>query len=225
MPTKMEEGEYTVKEVIQNTYHYMKNRLDYAKRDKILNRVRIRKVKFFEKDRRDMPLVKYEVTTTSTPQYKPYTTGIRKPTIVNRKVKHSYDIVFETDELSLNTKRWKVALGSGKKWVKPPQSKVRSIYSETRKKWTPEKIKKHKENKSLYLDAGDYNSQVNGINGDWLFRCANLYKEKGHLFGRLYNEAAYRPANKMNPKKIMFFPKHLLSFFRLLMEKGILKDK
>lgn len=224
MPTYLPEGDYTVKEVFQNTFHYMKNRFTYAKRDKIYNRVSIKRVKIFDKDRKDMPLVKYEVTTKSTPQYKPYTKGIRKPAIVNRKIHHHYDVVFETDKLSLNTRRWSVALGSGKKWRKPPQSQIKSIYQETRKSWTKDQIDRHKKKKNLYLDVGDYNAQVNGINGDWLFRCANLYKRRGHLYGRLYNEANSKAAKKTNPQDIMFFPKHLIVFFELLMKRGILKD-
>lgn len=224
------EGTYTIKQVLIFTYqhHKFKNRFKYAKRDKIYGSVRIKKIKYFDPDRLNAPITKYQVTTTSKPHYAPYrytqSGGKYAGRTRQRNITHTYDIIFETTRLSINEKNWSIRLGSGKTWKIPPQSKVKTIYQETRKKWKPEQIEKHKRKKNLYLDVGDWNSRVQGINGDFLFRCAWVYKKYGHLFGRQYGAMAMKPPNKTNPQHLMFFPKHLLVFIKLLIENNVLKD-
>lgn len=223
------QGTFSLKEVFIFTQQYNKgNRFDNAKRDKIYSSVKIRKIHYFEPDRAGAPIVKWQVTTTSRPSYSPYTyrqkEGVRKGSFRRRKVSHTYDIVFEADSLSLNTKNWKLRLGSGKTWKKPSQKLVKSIYKETRNKWSKERIARHKKKRGLYLDAGDWNSRVQGINADFLFRCSWVYGKNGHLYGRSYGLDSSTPPAKMNPKQIMFFPKHVIVFLELLMNNGILKD-
>ena len=224
------EGTFTIKEVFNFTFQSkeFKNRFKFAKRDKIYGSVRIKKIKYFDPDRLKAPIVKYEVTTTSHPHYYPYryrqASGKSKGRTRQRNIKHQYQIIFETTRLSLNEKNWSVRLGSGKTWKKPNQAVVKSIFQETRKKWNKEQIDKHKRKKNLYLDTGDWNARVQGINADFLFRCAYVYKKYGHLFGRQYGADARKPPTKTNSKQIIFFTKHLIVFFSLLMKAGVLKD-
>jgi len=221
-------GTFTIKEVLQITNTKYRSRFRYAKRDKIYSTVKIQKIKVFDPDRDTAPLIKYQVSTTSKPHYKPYRykqeSGKHKGRTRQRRILHTYDIVFEITRLSINEKNWVIRLGSGKTWKKPPQKKVKTIYSETRKKWSKEQIEKHKRKKNLYLDIGDYNSRERGINADFLFRCSYVYKKNGHLFGRQYGKYANIPPSKTNKQQIMFFPKHLIVFIELLMKKGILKN-
>lgn len=223
------EGTYTIRQVLSFTKQTeFKNRYKYAKRDKIYGSVRIKKIKYFDPDRLKAPIVKYEVTTTSVPHYPPYRYkqqgGKNAGRTRQRNIKHQYDITFETGRLSIDEKNWVIRLGSGKTWKYPPQSKIKSIYRKTRKRWNEDQIKKHKRKKNLYLDVGDYNARYQGINGDFLFRCAYVYKKYGHLYGRQYGKAAIQKLTEKNPREIMFFPKHLIVFIELLIQAGILGE-
>jgi hypothetical protein len=129
---------------------------------------------------------------------------------------------------------------------KPPQSKIKSIYRETYDKWKLEyekeceniKLKKvdkkeiekllnkakikfkqkiidHKK-KAPYLDPGDFNSRVNGLNGDFVYKCQSTYQHFGHLFGR-----NTFPEGEIHDH--MFTPKHLIRLLNTLLKLGILK--
>jgi 1,2-phenylacetyl-CoA epoxidase catalytic subunit len=128
---------------------------------------------------------------------------------------------------------------------KPPQAQIKSLYPETEEKWKKDRdkkidlierrnikreektklIKKEKEaykkrveqhkKSAKYLDIGDYNSQVNGINGDWKFRCENVFAHYGHLYGRNTGEGTGDIARP-------FCPKHMLRLLNFLIMKGIL---
>lgn len=222
------DGTFTIKEVMQLTYQYARSRFKYKRRD-VVKRIVIKQIKTFTPDRRNQPTVSYIIQSSSYPQYKPYTDGSGRRR--QRKVKHEYEVVLQMDRLSLNTKTWKGRLGSQGAWEKrPAQRHVKTIYRETREEWKKrygpkqlkEEIKKHKE-RANYLDVGDYNARVKGINGDFLFRCAFPWNHHGHLFGRQIG--AYNvPTVKTNPKYVMFFPKHIINVVEVLMTKGILKN-
>lgn len=222
MPTR-----FTIKEVMQITKQYVPNRYEYMKRD-VVKRVYIKQVK--EVQRHDIPgkpreRIKYEIVSKSYPQYPPYYTGKDKrgrPIRYQRTISHHYDIILEMDRLSINTSNWRMRVGSGRKWEKkPPQSKVKTIYKENRKRWSKDRQTLHRK-KAPYLDSGDYNSRTKGINGDWIFRCSFAYYAHDHLYGRNYYGNV--PAKKMNPKNVVFFPKHALNMINQLMNKGILKN-
>jgi len=154
----------------------------------------------------------------------------------------------ENGTFSLNSRFWKYRLGSQKKWVDhPPQSKVKTIYRETAEKWKleydkeVEKLHKRFKGKDLekqlklaktrynqkkiehrksakYLDTGDYNSQVNGINGDFAMRCQSTYQYFGHLFGRnTYPEGEV-------DQIYIFTPKHFIRLISALMKIGVLHE-
>jgi len=230
-------GDYTIKEVLQITDKYYPNRFTYKERD-VVKRIVIKEVK--EVQRHDIPggprvYTKYVIESKSWPQYYPYFTrtdsrGRRRR--YQRSVAHYYDVIFETDRLSLNTKKWVGRVGSGKKWnARPPQSQIKSLYPETREKFRRRARGNQQEYKRLverhkrsapYLDVGDYNSRVNGIMGDFCFRQAWAYYTHGHLFGRQYYGNV--PSSITNPNAIVFFDKHQLNVIDQLMRRGILKD-
>lgn len=213
-------GSFTIAEVLLLTKQHFGNRFEYMKRDKIVGHVKIRKVVTLSPDRANEPTVKYQVQTTSTPQYYPYVKVPKTGRLKNRRLvtrtKHTYDITLEMDVLSLNTKAWKMRLGGQSKWVdKPPQRQLRQIYRETSKKWSKDRIKRQRDNRRLPINVGDWNAQMKGSNGDFYYRCSGVYKAFGHLFGRNYS-----PIEKGK----IFFPKHILALVILLMERNILKN-
>lgn len=148
-------------------------------------------------------------------------------------------------QFSMESTNWKYRLGSQKKWqYAVPQNKVKTIYRETLAKWKKDyekeceqikkknsgetKLKKLKEAKkkydkrkadhrksALYLDKGDFNSRVNGINGDSAFRLHPALKYWGHLYGRNAENLEANPQN-------VFCPKHMLALIDFLIKKGIL---
>ena len=129
---------------------------------------------------------------------------------------------------------------------KPPQSQIKQIYRETMKKWTYDyniacnKIKARNINSTLkktllqkekdnlkkkikvhryqakYLDVGDFNSRVLGLNGDFVRRVAPVYQHYGHLYGR--NVENVIDADYEHP----FAPKHFINLVDTLVKLGIL---
>jgi len=212
------QGTFTIPEVFKLTKSYYRSRFQNRKRDHV-KMIRIRKITVFNKDRKLAPIVKYEIISQSTPKYGAYINSRNK----GRNIKHQYDIIFEIDELKLTSKNWKIRLGTGKSWKNAPQNQIDSIYRKNLQRWSPERIQRHRQRRHRYIDSGDWNAQYQGLNGDFVFRCAWVYKLHGHLYDRMYGAAAQRPPVKMNPKKIMFFPKHIISFLEILMNRGIFK--
>ena len=234
-------GTFTLQDVLRFTSSMFKNRFKYRDRD-VLKSIRIIQVKRYNPSKVGEPTILYRILTFSYPQYKPYYKGVDKrgrEIKFQRTIKHEYDCILEMDELSLTTSNWKGRIGSGKKWIdKPPQKQIGTIYKKTKDKWKKqaernnklktkkakiewikEKINEHKR-KARYIDVGDWNSRVQGINGDFRFRCAYVWKRYGHLYG--YQHGSNLPANIRNPKNIMFFPKHFLRLIEILMNKGII---
>lgn len=149
-------------------------------------------------------------------------------------------------QFSMESTNWKYRLGSQKKWqYAVPQNKVKTIYRETLSKWKKDyekeceqikkknsgetKLKKLKEAKKKYdkrkadhrksapyLDKGDFNSRVNGINGDFCFRCQKSFQTFGHLYGRMTEESC------SDSLENVFCPKHMLALIDFLIKRGIL---
>jgi hypothetical protein len=129
---------------------------------------------------------------------------------------------------------------------KPPQDKIKSIYRETYTSWKKDydrkvvdiknkSISKETKDKLLksakkdferrieshrkiapYVDVGDFNSKVKGINGDFFFRVAPLLQKYGHLYGK----SLFFPNNvdSISP----FLPKHAIALIDYLVKKKIL---
>jgi hypothetical protein len=238
MPDKIE-GTYTLRRVLLNTYEKFGTRFDYMQRD-VLKRIYITRVTELFADRPGAPTVKYEISTRSYPQYKPYISKVGKK---QRTVHHDYDTILEMDEMDLDTVHWKARVGTGKKIKKAPEKLVKSIRHTTMMKWKKERdarVKRAKTDKAKekakdwlkmkilehrqsapYLTEGDYVAQELGINLDFAYRDAAAFKFHGHLFGR-WEYPLDRPS-KLNPTNIMFLPKHLIRIVKTLMERGILK--
>ena len=211
------EGKFSLLDVLRITKQEYNNRFDFKERD-VLKQVIIKQIKTLNPDRPKEPTIRYTVETRSYPNYPPY---LKKGKIVQRRIRHEYEIIMELDKLSLKTKTWKVRLGSGKKWIeKPSQSMIHSIYRENLSHWSKERIASHRAKRGLYENVGDYNARVLGINGDWCFRCSYVFHHFGHHFGRNY--WGFTPAHIMNPDNIPFFPKHILRLIEFLMGRGIL---
>jgi len=236
------EGTFTIKQVMLFTRQYFRNRFAYEKRD-VLRKVFIKKRVDLKTTREGEPTVKFQITTYSYPQYKPYVLQKGEKSKKQRKIRHEYDTILELDRLSINTKNWKARLGSQAKWVTSVNPKLigklserdkarmeRKIETDLKRKGKATKTNIKKElskqikdfrNKRRYLNIGDYNAQVKGLNGDFLFRCEYVYRMYGHLYGI---DNAKRPPVKTNPKSIIFFPKHLIRLMEYLLLRGKLKN-
>lgn len=224
------QGTYTIKEVLllQNQSDF-KTRFDYKKRDKV-KMIRVRSIKYFDKDRIGAPSIMYEIITNSTPQYYPYIkSNATRHTRSQTKIKHDYECILQMSELSINTKFWRFRVGKLKKIVPAPQDKIKTIRRETMSKWKklyPDKIKLNKiieqhKKKALYISDGDYQAREKGINLDFIYRCMYAAKVHGHLYQR-GGFIENRPST-LNPNNILFFPKHMISLIEELMKRGILK--
>jgi len=225
-------GDFTIKQVLQftkqsNTYN---NRFEYAKRDKVKT-LRIKEIKTLDPNRPGRIKTKYLIESRSKPDYYPYKYRSKKRDgskgrYRRRNIEHFYDVVLEIDRLSINVP-FRARLGGLKKWDShPPQSEIKQIYTETKEKWikrygekeAKEKIAKHKRKKNLYLDVGDYNSRVRGLNGDAVARWHPILWSIDSLWGRTYLELGLPKSNDI------FFPKHFIAMIDVLLRANILKD-
>ncbi len=162
MPTKLGKGQFTIKDIWLYTYQQYRNRFDFRDRD-VLKSVVVNELKVYSKDRKEMPSKKYEIKTSSYPQYKPYINVKGKNAKKQRKIRHSYDIVFQLSEgLTWNSPfKWRV--GSQKKW--PDDSKInynqiKQLHSSIREKFEKkygkgtdkykEAVAKHKKESKVY---------------------------------------------------------------------------
>lgn len=234
------DGSVTLRQCLFNTQRVFGTRYFYKERD-VLKRIIIRKVTHLSHDRPGEPIIKYEISTRSYPQYDPYIRG--KTGVKQRKYHHDYETVLEMDELSIDTLYWKARVGTGKLIRKAPKNEVETISRETRHKWalekeaklkkakTPEekekirqfyrdKAEKHKKG-AKYKCQGDYVAKALGVNLDFAYRDAYAFKFHGHLYGK-WEFPLTRPS-KLNPYAIMFCPKHLLRIIETLLARGILK--
>lgn len=220
----------------------LNTRFEYSKRDilpskmKVTRRITYKKNKEGKYTTPDEMLV---ITSWSAPQYQPYLKAKGKNAKKQMTIKHNYDIylaIQTTNDgiFSWNNSKiiWRV--GSYKKWQsKPSQKYIKSIYTETREKLYNKYKKKYKTEKEIkahvkedcdkirknakYLDVGDYNSRVNGINGDNYYRDYFIQKQYNCLYGNCFYKQSYKGVD------YPFFCKHMLALCAFLLKKGIVK--
>lgn len=217
------------------------NRWNYMDRDIVPSKIKITKTLVYNKERPTLPDEKLEIRSFSYPQYPPYIKIKGKKSNKQRKIRHQYDIILilqkdSSGEYSFNSKiRWHV--GSFKMWKKPNQSQIKSVYRDTRKNLDrrfgkntqryKDEIKKIKK-RGRYLDAGDYNSQVNGLNGDFYWTGNPLCYLQNCSFGMVWNKEPQKTTtlkknNVMSKINYPFFGKHELAILLFLFKKGYIR--
>lgn len=197
MPVPIQ-NDWTLRKLVQNTYHHMRNRFEYMRRD-VIQRIRIKTVSVYDGKEPGQARTKYIIESTSYPQYPPYLTQTDargRSRRRQRSYKHQYDVTIQLDRLSIDVPV-KLRTGAERRW---------RFNSRTRR--LPNGRLEESENIKL------------GINGDFFFRLSFIYHEEGILFGRNY---ANGPPNQVNPKKIVFLDKHALHVVQTLMDRGILR--
>lgn len=231
---------YSLQQVLEFTRKYFPTRFDYRRRD-VLRKVVVKERKEINLKDPSRPQHRIQVETYSYPQYGNYLrmTGDGRPRQYQRTVRHQYDSVLTFQEPTMQTKVWKYRLGSQKKWnPNPSEKQLKTISRDLRQKYKrkaerkagPGATKKdiNKEYKKIverhkrgakYLDVGDWNSQVLGINADFIFRDAWALRVHEHLYGQM----SERRPSSLNPKNIPFFPKHGIALIEYLLQKGILR--
>ncbi len=234
MPSaNFDNSSFTIAQVLNFTKQKFPSRFKNAKRDHV-KMIKVKKIQYYAKDRPNLPVVQYEIVSSSQPQYKPYASGAKdkrgRRRFRQHSVTHHYDtkILFGNEGMTLSTKKWQMVVGSMRRIPdKIPQDKIGSIFRETSKRWKKKysveeykkKVKSHKR-RAKYIDKGDFISQELGINQDFLYRQAYAYHVHNHLYGRNY--FGNIPAKKTNPQNIMFFNKHQIAIIKILLAKGIL---
>lgn len=221
-------GVYTIRQALAKTSKSLKfkNRFEYRERDSV-RVIRIQKIHTMNwRGKNRQTSVYFEVVSQSVPKY--YKKEQMRRVSFFGKIKHQYDVFFKINTMSIHDTSWQVYLGSARRWdSKPPQDKLVSIYKENREKWDADKIRKHKKHRHPYIDVGDYNAQVNGINGDFRFRCCYVYEKLGHLFHkrgiRLSAMEITKAPRVTNKRQELFLPKHIINLFETLIKKGHLK--
>lgn len=232
-------GSYSLHEAIEMTYRFKPSRFDNWERD-VIKKIQIRKVRSYSPDRTTAPTQKWEVVTYSYPQYGEYLTktGKNKKARNNRKkqrtVRHQYETViqFGDEGMTLQTKKWRMRVGSGRKWAgrKPAQNQIHQIYTETVEHWRSlfdgdeekvrERKRKHRRKKYPYLSVGDYLSKRYGIMLDFSVRLAYVYKKHNHLYGYCYGSD--KAPVESNPHQYFFLTKHTIYILDALGRKGYL---
>lgn len=172
-----------------------------------------------------VPQKYWRITTFLKPRYKKIRMN-GNLRLLGRHIQNSYQIIFETDELSIDSRHWKIRLGSDREWQRAPQHALASLPPHERENNVDlqEWLRTRSGRQKLFLNSSDWNSMVLGINPDFLFRCSYVYKRYGHLHGVTRGLANIAAPVKTNPEMIMFFPKHILNFFETLMQMGVLKQ-
>ena len=228
----------TIGAIYQYTWRKLKTRFSNADRDILPSKLVIAKRTKYKRNKEGFYTTPEELLTVSSwsaPQYYPYNKIKGKKSKRQMKIKHNYRIFIaislsKGDIYSFNSKIvWRV--GSYKKPIRPPQKQVKTIYPETRdrlnhkyralsdaerKKMVKKDIDKIKKS-ATYLDYGDFNSRVRGINLDNYWRDYPLQNKFNCLYGPVLNREL--PKNIDMP----FFCKHMIMTLNLLMRRGILK--
>lgn len=233
----------TISQVYQYTYSNpkTKTRFEYMKRDVLKTRVRIEKRTVYKKNHESKfndPEERLLIKSFSYPQYYPYTKVKSKRALKQRKIRHEYDCTILIQNTPNGYSFWdskiRWHLGSFRKWQdNVPQNKVKSIFNKTRERLERKYAKLPPKERKLaikkecdkirqraeYLDKGDYNSRVNGLNGDYVFRLAPLQLKFDCGYGKVYYTEC--------PKDISFpfFTKHDLRIIEYLLRSGIVKYK
>lgn len=198
--------DWTLKKLLQNTYHYYRNRFEYKRRD-MVQMVRIERVHVYDNRAPGKARTTYRVISRSYPQYWPYYTrrdarGRRRQR--QRTHQHEYQVVLQLDKLSINVP-FKARVGADKKW---------RFGSEHR----PRRRRDARSESAAVRESTNVNE---GINADWFFRCSHVWQQAGILYGRNW---ASGPPTQTNPRQIVFAPKHMIAVVEGLMARGILRD-
>jgi hypothetical protein len=199
-------GGWTLRRLIQNSYSHIetRTRFKYQTRD-MVKVIRIEKTDVYDGKNPGQARTKYIIRTQSTPQYWPYYTKkdsrgrSRKRQI---KYRHQYLVTIQLDKLSIDVP-FKGRVGSAGRWDFGPNGKVKKI----------------KQGRNIKIIEGS--NTTRGLNGDFFFRCSYVWKKNGILFGRDWTNG--QPPVHVNPKQIVFAPKHFLSCVEYLINTGKLK--
>lgn len=237
----------TIADVYRYTYlnPHTYNRFEYAKRDIVKTRIHLERRITYRKNkegRYSVPSERLLIKSYSYPQYRPYLSIKTKKAKKQRTIRHEYDVIMciqpygeENEYLYQYSKIiWRV--GSFKKWQKPPQSKIKSVYKETREKLEkkydklPQKEKKRAikeqidkiKSRGEYLDVGDFCSRSLGICGDDYWRSFPNQVKHDALYGRAYNLDCSKGIKGIN---YCYFSKHAIALVNFLLRKGIIKYK
>ena len=233
----------TISDIYQFTYsnRIVRNRFEYKERDIVKTKIKITRRTVYKKNKEGQftaPEERLHIESFSYPNYPPYTKIKSKCAKKQRKIRHEYSIICCIQNTTNGYNFWNSKIiwrvGSFKKWQENvPQNKVKTIYKSTRdrfeRKYAKLPIKERQSaikkecdkirKNSTYLDKGDYNSRVNGINGDFYFRVSPLAIRYNCLYGRCYHTELPKDI------KFVFFDKHTLYLIEWLMKRGILKYK
>ena len=234
----------TIAQIYQYTYlnRHTISRFFNEERDVLKTKIKIERRVTYKRNKENMTMTPSEyliIYSESTPQYYPYNKVKTKGAKKQRKIHHQYDCFFAfSKDKNGNYNFWEskviFRIGGYKKWqTNVPQNKVKSIFKSTRerieKKYSklPSKEKEKAIRKDLdnirrrgkYLDVGDYNSQVNGLNGDFYFRDAYVMQKYSCLYGRNYHNEYCKGID------FPFFPKHALGIIHWCLKRGIIKYK
>lgn len=205
MPRSIRNPEgWTIRKLVQNTYHHKGNRFDFKERD-VLKSIVIKKISVYNGMKPGEDRTKFEIVSSSYPQYMPYYFE-RSLWAHNRKkqrtYKHQYDVTIQVDSLSIDDDRVHLRTGADAKWDFSPKGKGKWVGTGRQKRFH------------------EGTNITRGVNGDFFFRCSWLYQQKGLLYGRNFTNG---PPLKTNPKMIVFLDKHMLRVIEELMNRGYLK--
>ena len=204
MPSPLR-GNYTLRMLINSTYAHQetRTRFDYKQRD-MVRAIRIEETKVYDGKNPGEARTKFIIRTQSTPQYSPYytkTDSRGRPRKRQMKYRHQYQVVIQLDKLSIDVPV-KVRIGAMGRWDFGPNGKAKKV----------------KQGRNIKIIEGS--NVTRGLNGDFFFRCMNLYAREGILFGRDWTNG---PPVQTNPRGILFLPKHALAVVEFLMNTGYLK--
>jgi hypothetical protein len=199
-------GGWTLRRLIQNSYAHMetRTRFKYQTRD-IVKVIRIEETNVYDGKDPGEARTKYTIRTQSTPQYYPYFTkkdAQGRSRKRQTKHKHQYQVIIQLDNLSIDVP-FRGRVGAMGKWDFGPNGNDRRI----------------KKNRTFVIIPGT--NTVKGLNGDFFFRCSYVWKKNGILFGRDWTNG--QPPVHVNPKQIVFAPKHMIACIEFLMNTGKLK--
>lgn len=234
----------TLRQILLYTYaHHVKNREMYAKRDILVSKIKVIQKSIYVHDRLDQFDEKLVINSYSRPQYYPYTKlkgGNKKNQKTSNTIEHQYTINLQlakdgNGNYSLDSNaRWRI--GSFKKWkdkTDVPQYLVKTVYRETmerlKKKWKDDKVGLKKEVERIrkngkYMDVGDYNSRVLGINGDFYFRDSPLMFAYNCLYGPLWHKE-FPVRGRDKELNFPYTDKHFFGLLWHLLKKGFIKKK
>jgi len=196
---------WTLRRLVNETYSHKetRTRFDYRQRDMVKG-IRIEKISVYDGKNPGEARTKFIIRSQSTPQYAPYYTksdSRGRPRKRQMKYRHQYEVTIQLDKLSIDTPV-KIRVGASRKWDFTPAGR-------------PRKIKQGRNTKII-----EGSNVTNGRNGDFFFRCEWVYQNEGILFGRNWTNG---PPLQVNPKMIVFLPKHALAVIEYLMNTGHLK--